>query len=220
MRKQPRCEKTMSLTLSTALSLRCPSFMRSKKTPICNQTIANSIPTLLRCILIRCSWTSRASATIPTSSRSQRWTSTMLSVSPKWSTRVGSSGVLHFSSSGGAEHRLWWHHAPEPWDVWRVQAGQHNMQTHIVNPFDWEPFVTNCIYTNFLQVDNRVKTETFCFSIKAMAFAIRCPSIHPSIRPSIHPTIYSSIHPSNHLFIHPSVRPSVHPSLPKFIVSS
>ena len=28
--KQPRCEKTMSLTLSTALSLRCPSFMRSK----------------------------------------------------------------------------------------------------------------------------------------------------------------------------------------------
>ena len=33
MTKQPRCEKTMSLTLSTALSLRCPSFMRSKKNP-------------------------------------------------------------------------------------------------------------------------------------------------------------------------------------------
>ena len=76
------------------------------------------------------------------------------------------------------------------------------------------------LYFHFLQVDDRVKTETFCFSIKAMAFAIRCPSIHPSIRPSIHPTIYSSIHPSNHLFIHPSVRPSVHPSVPKFIVSS
>ena len=92
------------------------------------------------------------------------------------------------------------------------RSAQH-AKTHIVNPFNWEPFFTICIYTNFLQVDNRVKTETFCFSIKAMAFAIRCPSIHPSIRPSIHSTIYSSIHPSIQPSIYPSIRPSIRLSL-------
>ena len=72
-------------------------------------------------------------------------------------------------------------------------------------------FLSNCIYTNFLQVDNRVKTETFCFSIKAMAFAIRCPSIHRFALPSIQPFIHPSIHPTIYLSIHPSVRPSVCP---------
>ena len=202
MTKQPRCEKTMSLTLSTALSLRCPSFMRSKNPPICNQTIANSILTLLQMhsdqVFLNftrlCNNPDQFSFPAMDIDDVKRFAkmvdrSWFLSCFTFFAFRWDRTSPLMAScdralrcmtsTSRSAQH------ANEHSESLRLRTFQYKL------------------YLHFLQVDDRVKTETFCFSIKAMAFAIGCPSFHRFTLPSIQPSIHLFIHPSNH----PSVRP-------------
>ena len=198
----------MSLTLSTALSLRCPSFMRSKNPPICNQTIANSILTLLQMhsdqVFLNftrlCNNPDQFSFPAMDIDDVKRFAKM---VDKSWFFRCftffffrwGRTSPLMAScdralrcmtsTSRSAQH-----------------ANEHSESLRL-STFQYK------LYLHFLQVDDRVKTETFCFSIKAMAFAIRCQSIHPSINSPFHPSNHLFIHPHNHLSIHPSMHPSI-----------
>ena len=191
----------MSLTLSTALSLRCPSFMRSENPPICSQTIANSIPTLLQMhsdqVFLNftrlCNNPDQLSFPAMDIDDVKRFAKMVdktwfFSCFTYFSFRWGRTSPL--MASCGRALRC----------TTSTSRSAQRANTYSESLL-LRTFLSNCIYTNFLQVDNRVKTETFCFSIKAMAFAIRCPSLHSAID--------SPFHPSNHLFIHPSIRLSL-----------
>ena len=191
----------MSLTLSTALSLRCPSFMRSENPPICKQTTANSILTLLQMhsdqVFLNftrlCNNPDQLSFPAMDIDDVKRFAKMVdktwfFSCFTYFSFRWGRTSPL--MASCGRALRC----------TTSTSRSAQRANTYSESLL-LRTFLSNCIYTNFLQVDNRVKTETFCFSIKAMAFAIRCPSLHSAID--------SPFHPSNHLFIHPSIRLSL-----------
>ena len=194
----------MSLTLSTALSLRCPSFMRSKKPPICNQTIVNSILTLLQMhsdqVFLNftrlCNNPDQFSFPAMDIDDVKRFAKM---VDKSWF----SSCFTYFFFRWGRTSPLMASCARALRCMTSTSRSAQYANTHSeslrLRTFRYKLYLHQLLAGGQPGQDRDLlllhQGDGLCYQVP------------------IHPSIDSPFHPSNHLFIHPSIQPSIYPSI-------